>query len=104
MSLPNPLVAGETALAHFGMLAESQLGHFAIGKEQFRSLRTLNRLPDLNKNQGNFCLEVWNYDPGVIVKPGQDIIDKLSLYLSMAPAQDERTEAALEEMLSKVSW
>ncbi len=100
----NLLEAGETALSRYSMLTESRIAHLAIGKEQFRSLKTLKKLPELNKHQGNFRLEVWNYDPGIVAGPGHDTIDKLSLYLSMLLAQDERIIAELEEMINKIKW
>jgi hypothetical protein len=104
LGITNLFETGETALANYSMLAESRVIHLAIGKEQFRSLRTLNRLPELNKNQGNYRLEVWNYDPGIVVAPGHNTVDKLSLSLSMTPATDERIIAALEEMINHISW
>jgi len=98
------LETGQTALASYSMLAESRVINLAIGKEQFKSLQTLNRLPELNQHQGNYCLQVWQYDPTVIVYMGAHVVDKLSLYLALRSEQDERILASLEEMLKNMSW
>jgi len=103
-SISNVLEAGETALASYSMLAESQAKHWAIGKEQYKSLQTLNKLPELNKHQGNVCLQVWHYDPAIIAQPGDEKVDKLSLYLTLIYEKDERVLAALEEMLKNIPW
>jgi len=100
----NVLETGQTALASYSMLAESRVINLAIGKEQFKSLQTLNRLPELNQHQGNYCLQVWQYDPTVIVYMGAHVVDKLSLYLALRSEQDERILASLEEMLKNMSW
>lgn len=104
LSISHVLETGETALASYSMLAESRVTYLAIGKEQFKSLQTLNKLPELNQHQGNYCLQVWQYDPAIIAQPGDHLVDKLSLYLTLRPEQDERLVAALEEMLKNISW
>ncbi|HEY4109786.1 hypothetical protein [Puia sp.] len=96
--------AGETALAEYTMLAEGRTKHFAIGKEQYKSLQTLKRLPELNNHQGNYCLQVWNYNPTVIAGASSATVDRLSLYLSLMSKQDERIQAALAEMIKKITW
>ena len=104
LGISNMLEAGDTALASYSMLAESHAKYWAIGKEQYKSLQTLKRLPELNKQQGNACLQVWHYDPTIIAQPGDDRVDKLSLYLTLIFEQDERVLAALEEMLKNILW
>jgi hypothetical protein len=96
--------AGETALAAYSMLAEVRVRYFAIGKEQYRSLQTLKRLPELNKHQGNYCLQVWQYDPAIVAGSSNNTVDKLSLYLTLMSRQDERTKAALAEMINQIPW
>ena len=104
LGISNALEAGETALASYSMLAESQAKHWAIGKEQYKSLQTLKKLPELSKYQGNFRLQVWYYDPAIITQPGDNRVDKLSLYLTLICEQDERVLAASEEMLKNILW
>ncbi len=104
LALPGMKESSETALASYTMLAEGRLTQFALGKEQFRSLKTLNRLPELNKNQGNSRLEVWHYDPAIVAGAEPLQVDKLSLYLSLATSTDERVKNELEKMINKLVW
>jgi hypothetical protein len=47
-------------------------------------------------------VEVWSYNPELL--SGGQIVDRLSLYLSLKDNEDERVEAALEHMMEAVSW
>lgn len=98
------LEAGETALASYSRLAEGRVQQFAVGKEEFRSLKKLDRLPELNSHQGNIRLEVWQYDPRIITGAEGLTVDKLSLYLAMRENTDVRVKDALEEMINSIVW
>jgi len=98
------LASGETALAHYSMLAEPRVKQLAIGKEQFRSLRTMGRIPELNNRDGNFRIEVWQYDPMALVKNGELNVDRLSLYLCLRGSLNERVVGSLEEAMTGVLW
>ena len=100
----NTLEAGETALSTYTLLAGPRVTYLAISKDQFRSLQTLQKLPELNIHQGNYCLQVWQYEPGILVEPGHFTVDKLSLYLTLMNEEDERIKAALQEMLKQILW
>lgn len=94
--------AGDTALATYTMIGESSQPTFAIGKEEFRSLKTLGTLHQLDKKNGTVKIEVWTYNP-VILSNKQDA-DKLSVYLSLQNAEDERVQAERQELLNQISW
>ncbi len=47
-------------------------------------------------------LQIWHYDPKLVADT--DIVDPFSLYLSLQKDEDERIEAALEEMLENIKW
>ncbi len=98
------LEAGETALASYTRLAEGRVKQFAVGKEEFRSLKKLDQLPELNSYQGNIKLEVWQYDPRIITGAEGLTVDKLSLYLAMGENTDVRVRDALEEMINSIVW
>lgn len=62
---------------------------------------------NLNNKEGRLCLEVWKYDPKVLVGElpnDMPVVDALSLYLSLKDNYDERTEAALEQIIEKYIW
>jgi hypothetical protein len=98
------LKAGDTALEEYTMLAEGSKKTYAIGKKRFRSLQKSAGLPELNKKYGKYKLEVWEYDPFLIVD-NSTTVDKLSLYLSLQGRnEDERVDAALNELINGVKW
>lgn len=98
--------AGETALSHYTMLSRKTGATYAIGKDIFRLIK--KNSPEIQKMQqryGNYCLEVWNYDPDCIPSDAPNTVDRLSLYLSMRDKiEDERMNQALEELLINMKW
>jgi hypothetical protein len=52
--------------------------------------------PDANE------IEVWRYPPALFAE--RDVVDPLSLYLSLKGTSDERIEASLDEMMRKLGW
>lgn len=60
-----------------------------------------------NEQNGPYCLEVWKYDPLPLVERlanDQQVVDPLSLYLSLKDMQDERIQLALEQITNKYIW
>jgi hypothetical protein len=95
--------AGLTALAHYSMLAPPAQPAFALSREQWKELRDANHhveLPagDLDGPE----LQVWSYPPALLAK--DNVVDPLSLYLSLKDDPDERTQASLEEMMRTLRW
>ena len=52
------------------------------------------------KNDGIVKIEIWKYDPCIFMVDG--CVDKLSLVLSFAKDNDERTEEALKEIIREI--
>lgn len=96
------MLAGETALSNYSMLASPSRNTFAIGKDQFRKLKSEGLNEGFDKKYGSERIEVWHYDPKLLSPENK--VDKLSLYLSMNLEKDERIEAALEELLKNMKW
>jgi hypothetical protein len=95
------LETGGAVLDEYTMLSPPDEVSYAIGKEEFRSWKTL---PLLDKQYGNFTLEVWHYDPLLLSGTNAKTVDKLSLYLSMQGQSDERVLAALSELINTIEW
>lgn len=91
-----------SALAEYSMLSEGNQQSFAMSKEDFLLFNSKKKMPELNKASGDYRIEVWNYNPGLLASGKQ--VDPLSLYLSMQKIEDERTQIALNEMISKIKW
>jgi hypothetical protein len=95
--------AGLTALADYTRLAEPANPVIALSGEDWKSLKQRQRVNEFpSKEPGALEIEVWSYAPNLFVK-GR-VVDRLSLYLSLKESQDERIEAALEEMMKELEW
>jgi hypothetical protein len=101
----NPLGfrAGLTALADYTMLAEPVNPVIALSGEDWKSLQQGQRIKEFpSPEPGALELEVWSYASSLFAKG--EVVDRLSLYLSLKESQDERIEAALEEMMKGLQW
>lgn len=95
--------AGLSALAHYTMLAAPRAPVFALTRAKWKNVNTDYRMQSLPKNEpGGIEIEVWGYDPSLIAKA--NLVDPLSLYLSLQDEKDERVEAALDEMMKGIIW
>ena len=95
-------ISGDSALAVYTMLAETNQECLAIGKDAFRVLKNQPSYKDLNKNYGDFKLEVWHYDPLLLSDTNE--VDKLSLYLSTHHEDDPRVQIALRNLIDEMKW
>ena len=95
-------IGGDTALSSYTMLAESKLKTFVIGKDQYRSMRLLGDLSNLDKKRGKNRIEVWSYSPSIL--SSINTVDKLSLFLTLQLEQDERVIGALDELIKEIQW
>lgn len=96
------LLAGETAMEHYSHLSASKTKTFAISKKNFSVLKKQKAIKDINQHEGDFLIEVWDYDSALLSK--SKYVDMLSLYLSMKDSNDDRTQIELEKLLNKVKW
>lgn len=94
---------GLDALAHYSMLAEPMNIAVALGRADWKTFQQTDRLETAMIDEpGMMNVEVWSYAPGLIADGGW--VDRLSLYLSLRETQDERVQAALDQMIKEVSW
>jgi hypothetical protein len=97
--LPLELVrAGETALAHYSMLAESPEETFAASKREFTRLQREKTItPEMLGNEQNI-VQLWRRDPRLLAQKG--FIDQVSLYLSLRDSSDQRVQIEADRMLA----
>ena len=101
------LKSNESALSEYSEMSPSRQEYFAIGKNVFYGLQNNNALLNANEHEGRFCLEVWKYSPEILAVELPDIaqvVDPLSLYLSLKDNPDERIEMALEQLIKEFVW
>jgi hypothetical protein len=79
------------------MLAEPQERHWAISKQEAQLLGR-----DLDKEFGEHVVEVWRYDPKLL--GNSNIVDVLSLYLSLRDTSDERVHKETNQLMKDKQW
>jgi hypothetical protein len=101
------LHSNTSALPEYSDMNPSRQEFFAIDRKAFYDLQKTNRLSNANKSEGNYCLEVWKYDPLSLIggMPNEKIaVDPLSLFLCLKNDHDERIQDALEQIIKKYIW
>lgn len=91
------LMAGETAMGYYTMLAEPSTPHMAIDKVTARRNKV-----QLNKEYGNTIVEIWKYSPSLL--SGNGVVDRLSLYLCMKDNSDERIQIESDTLIDDMKW
>lgn len=91
-------MAGETALSHYSMLSESTMV-WAISKKSLTKMNTQFKGWD---KFGDFRVQTWIYDPKILAD--ENVVDRLSLYLSLKDHYDERVQIELENMMNEIKW
>ena len=95
--------AGLAALSHYTMIAEPKIPGFAINRKKWQTYKKKQNIVVLNTPEPETTeIQVWNYDPALFAREG--VVDPLSLYLTLRDENDERVEAALEEMMKEIKW
>ena len=103
--VPNAIVpkdiplAGLSALAEYSLIAPDAIPVYACSVAECRLPEVL-RCTDYD-GDARSLLQVWRYDPRLC---GDELVDRLSLYLSLMDDRDPRVESEIEEMLEENTW
>ncbi len=92
-------ISGVNALSHYSHLNPEQYGTIAIWDKQFNPADG-----QYNEIEGLHKIEVWKYPVTIPYQSNGDIVDKLSLFLSMKDHPDSRIEKELEIMIEEMEW
>jgi hypothetical protein len=93
-----------SALSEYSDMNQSRQNYVALGRREYNKLNKQNLFINANPTEGNYCLEVWKYNPGILTHTAiitELIVDPLSLYLTLKNTPDERIEMALEQIKKK---
>ena len=93
-----------SALPEYSDMNPSRQNYVAIGRAEYNRLNKQNLLRNANPTEGNYCIEIWKYNPGVLADAAiftELTVDPLSLYLTLKSTPDERIEMALEQIKEK---
>jgi len=100
------LKSNESALPEYSDMNPSQQNYFAVVKDVFYNLMKSGQLKNPNEQEGQYCIELWKYNPQILASgiSAQNNVDPLSLYLSLQENHDERIESALEQIIERFVW
>jgi DNA-binding MarR family transcriptional regulator len=98
-----PLLAGLSALAARTMIAGDRLPTYAVplaGLQDFIDHSNCTGCRDAENATAR--IEIWSYSPERL--GDHEMVDPLSLYLSLRDSQDERIQLQLEQLIAEVKW
>jgi len=100
------LHSNESALPEYSDMNPSRQKYYAVERAYYYNLLESGKLKNPNEHEGEFCLEVWKYNPLKLAEgiTEKENVDPLSLYLSLQDTHDERVEMALETIIEKFIW
>ena len=102
--------AGYTALSRQTMIADNPIPCLAINGQDFKRLApTLQLCPDEDRDHATATLQIWQYPPQTWANTDgayeeKNHTDPLSLYLTLRDDTDERTQQALEQLITQIIW
>jgi len=104
-------MAGESALSCYTSISSPNIKTIAIPSTTFSTLKKdcnikiLKQNPDeyhpLKQDQSVMKIEIWHYDPH-ITSSDENIVDPLSLWLSIKDIDDDRVEIAKDHLITKI--
>jgi hypothetical protein len=99
---PRVKLAGLSALARYSMLTEPQWPIYAISPAQWKAAAQAGIETLLEPLPGACEWEIWHYSSELL--PDSEMVDPLSLTLSLQGITDERVQLALDELKDRFPW
>lgn len=101
MTLENQVIGGIRALAAASMIGvDDEDGALAVSREDAKKIpEDIICTKEYFKDFGGSLIEVWTYDPAVFAK--NNVVDDISLLLSLDRDSDERQQKALDVIREK---
>lgn len=101
------LWAGLSALSRLSPLAEPRALTYAVDRVRARAwdmagAANAQEWPSMADEVGSTTIEVWSYDP--LPLSNGEVVDPLSLSLSLRDDPDERVQGALGRLLETLPW
>ena len=95
--------SGYTALSQLTSVVDDSIQTYAVSRTTYKSIESNCRESSdmFSLNNKIVKIEVWKYDPMIFVT--DNCVDRLSLYLSFANDNDERTEESLKELMKEIN-
>jgi len=96
------IVAGLSALAQYTMLAAPGNVVIAMSSKDWKVLPQRTVKTRVDSDPDAVEVEIWSYNPQLLAK--DDVVDRLSLFLTLQDREDERVEQSLEQLMEAVEW
>lgn len=97
------LLAGMSALSRRTMIAADRLPTYALPLREFQDFLERGVCTGCrDAEHATARIEVWSYPPERL--GDNEMVDPLSLYLSLRDSQDERIQQQLEQLIAEVKW
>lgn len=97
------LLAGMSALSRRTMIAADRLPTYALPLAKFQDFLERGVCTDCrDAEHATARIEIWSYPPERL--GDNEMVDPLSLYLSLRDSQDERVQQQLEQLIAEVKW
>lgn len=97
-----PTRAGLSALAAQSMLVEPQTACYAFDTAGWQAARDAGWVEQPGPDSGTAEVQVWTYRTDIAEHSLN--VDPLSLWLSLQGTDDERVQAALDELMEAIPW
>jgi hypothetical protein len=95
--------SGLSALSEYSNLSPPESEVFAVEPDEWRLIQKDKMIVSTHSSgPGEFGIELWAYPPTRFGRKG--IADPLSVYLTLKDSQDERIQAALQDLLKGITW
>lgn len=93
--------AGESALHRYNMLSKPENPVYAVSTECWKKLSNIDGVIEIESREpDSIIIEVWKYAPELFAR--KNMVDPISLYLSINSAKDKRVKAAREKLVNFV--
>jgi hypothetical protein len=96
------LVASLSALAFYSMLSEPPHAIFAASATQWKLAQEAGARQELVPAERAVQWQIWSYPPNLVLD--SQVVDPLSLSLSLKDEPDDRVQHALDELRGKFPW
>lgn len=94
--------AGESALGKRTMLNEPDIPTVAIDKKQLNEMLLIEMDEKWETEKNLLHVEVWKYDPALFAE--DQVVDPVSMAVSLKDCTDERVQGELEEFMEAYQW
>ena len=102
LALPGTLVAGEDALARLTLLNEPPQRVVAIASSAVAQARQRGVFFEPGEVADGVAVQVWRYGPAMQAKT--NVVDPLSLWVSLKDSADDRIQIALDQLEEQFPW